>query len=347
MSVPLGIQDRQPHGGSVDRLGVGHSKAKRVACVGECLIEFNGTPFSTSIRQTFGGDSLNTAVYLARLLPQAIDVLYLTALGTDALSEKILRNWEAERIDTSAVLRDSSRLPGLYWIQVDETGERSFLYWRGESAARYLIRHREFDRVAAELATSDLIYLSGISLAILPAEDRETLLHLLVQLAEQGTAIVTDNNYRPALWASVDVARAALTRLLPYTHLLFVTFEDEQCVWGDVNPDATLARLHSAGATTAVVKLGAAGCLYSDGEETLRVATAPVTSVVDTTAAGDAFNAAFLAAWLIGCSPAECCRCGNALAGIVIQHTGAVISSRATPSLFELLAQCTPDVIVP
>ncbi len=144
-----------------------HAKKKQVVCVGECLIELVGLPFSTSIRQTFGGDSLNTAVYLARLAPRLIGVKYLTALGTDALSETMLGNWQAEGIDTSAVLRDPSRLPGLYWIQVDETGERTFLYWRGESAARYLIRHRDFDRVAAVLATSDVVYLSGISLAIL------------------------------------------------------------------------------------------------------------------------------------------------------------------------------------
>jgi hypothetical protein len=129
---------------------VTHSKAKHVACVGECLIEFNGIPFSTSIRQTFGGDSLNTALYLARLAGEAIDVKYLTVLGTDALSEGMLRSWEAEGIDTSTVLRDPSRLPGLYWIQVGERGERSFLYWRGESAARYLIRHRDFTSVAAD-----------------------------------------------------------------------------------------------------------------------------------------------------------------------------------------------------
>jgi 2-dehydro-3-deoxygluconokinase len=192
------------------------------------------------------------------------------------------------------------------------------------------------------LATSDVIYLSGISLAILPTEDRETLLNLLVRLADQGTAIVIDHNYRPALWVSVDVARAALTRLLPYAHLLFVTFEDEQRLWGDVNPDAARTRLHSAGAKMVVVKLGAAGCLYSDGAATFSMATAPVASVVDTTAAGDAFNAAFLAAWLVGCSPAECCRCGNALAGIVIQHHGALMPSDATPHLPELLAQCRP-----
>src|SRR5262249_53478536 len=124
--------------------------------------------------------------------------------------------------------------------------------------------------------------------------------------------------------------------------LLFATFEDEQRLWGDATPEAALARLHAAGAKRVVIKLGPAGCLYSDGTAAINMAAASVASVLDTTAAGDAFNAAFLAAWLAGREPADCCRCGNALAGIVIQHYGAVIPSRATPCLPELLAQCTP-----
>ncbi len=166
---------------------------------------------------------------------------------------------------------------------------------------------------------------------------------MLVHLVDQGTVIVIDHNYRPALWVSVDVARAALTRLLPYMHIVFVTFEDEQRLWGDVNPDAACTRLHSAGAKIVVVKLGAAGCLSSDGVATISIATTPVASVIDTTAAGDAFNAAFLAAWFCGSQsrgllPVR----GNALAGIVIQHRGAVMPSVATPHLPELLTQCSP-----
>src|SRR5688572_29070914 len=124
------------------------SSTKRVAMLGECLIELNGAPFGT-LHQTFGGDSLNTALYLARLTHPMIDVHYVTAVGIDGLSEGMRQRWQAEGINTGLVLRDATRLPGLYWIQVDASGERSFLYWRHESAARYLLRHPEFKHVAA------------------------------------------------------------------------------------------------------------------------------------------------------------------------------------------------------
>ena len=307
-----------------------------MALIGECLIELNGTPFG-ALSQTFGGDTLNTALYLARLAARAADVQYVTALGTDVLSDGMLQRWQAEGIDTTLTLRDPARRPGLYLIQVDARGERTFLYWRGESAARYLLQHAGYGHVAAQLAEADVIYLSGISLAILPVEDRAKLLGELQRFASRGTAIIFDTNYRPALWPSMESARAASSSLLPATRLLFVTYDDEQRLWGDRSPEDTLTRLHAAKAAFVVVKLGAAGCLISDGATLTKVAATPVAKVTDTTAAGDAFNAGYMAAWLDDRSPEDCCRAANALAGAVIQHRGAIIPAGATPSLAQLL----------
>lgn len=318
----------------------GHSGKKRVALIGECLIELSGTPFE-SLRQTFGGDTLNTALYLARLSRRTVDVQYVTAVGVDALSEGMVQRWRAEGIDTSLTLRDPARRPGLYLIQVDAGGERTFLYWRSESAAKYLLRHSDYPKVTAELGEADLIYLTGISLAILPDEDRARLLGDLRRLAARGTAVAFDTNYRPALWSSVDSARAVSTELFPATRLLFVTYDDEQLLWGDRSPEGTLTRLHAAGAAFVVIKLGAAGCLYSDGVTVAEIAAAPVAAVLDTTAAGDAFNAGFLAAWLEERDLKDCCRAGNALAGAVIQHRGAIIPASATPSLEQLILHQT------
>jgi sugar/nucleoside kinase (ribokinase family) len=112
----------------------------RVALTGECLIELNGAPFQ-SVHQTFGGDSLNTALYLARLAHQTVDIQYVTAVGMDELSEGMLQRWATEGIDTALVLRDPARLPGLYWIQVDEWGERSFPV-RARPTSSECVRHK-------------------------------------------------------------------------------------------------------------------------------------------------------------------------------------------------------------
>jgi 2-dehydro-3-deoxygluconokinase len=322
------------------------SEQKRVVLIGECLIELSGRPFGP-LHQTFGGDSLNTALYLARLMRHTINVKYVTVVGTDALSDEMIRRWQDEGIDTALALRDPGRLPGLYLIQVDATGERTFLYWRRESAARFLLQHPGYRHVATELATADLIYLSGISLAILPEQDRSKLLDQLQRIAADGTGVVFDTNYRPALWSSADSAHAALSVIFPITRLLFATYDDERRLWGDCSPEATLARLHAAKAPRVVIKLGSAGCLYSDGVTVKKIGAVSVATVTDTTAAGDAFNAGFLAAWLEDRSPEDCCRAANALAGAVIQHRGAIIPASATPSFAQLMAHRSNEATAP
>ncbi|MDO4776162.1 MAG: sugar kinase [Cardiobacteriaceae bacterium] len=298
-----------------------------IALIGECMIELNGAPFG-AMQQTYGGDSLNTATYLARAMaPLArTQVHYITALGDDPLSRGMIARWQADGIQTDYVLRDPVRQPGLYLIQVDARGERTFLYWRNQSAARYMLQHPDWPRIEASLPQFDAIYVSGISLAILPPEDRARLIALLARCVQQGGAmLVFDGNYRPKLWQSADETRACYQALLPHVDLALMTFDDEQALWGDVSPEASIARLQAAGVNECVIKLGAEGALYARGEAREAVPTVPVANVVDTTSAGDAFNAGFLAGYAEGKDARECCAMGNRLAGIVIQHKGAII----------------------
>ncbi|MDO5090172.1 MAG: sugar kinase [Cardiobacteriaceae bacterium] len=295
---------------------------KTIALIGECMIELNGEPFA-AMRQTYGGDSLNTATYLARV-SRNTRVHYVTALGRDPLSRGMVAHWQADGIDTTHVLTDPERQPGLYLIQLDAHGERTFLYWRNDSAARYLLQHRDWQRIEAALPQFDAIYLSGISLAILPPHDRARLIATLVRCTH--SRLIFDGNYRPKLWQSAEETRAAYQALLPHVDLALMTFDDEQALWGDASPEASIARLQAAGVRECVLKLGAEGARYAQGDTRVTVPAETVAQVVDTTSAGDAFNAGFLAGWLHGTMPRECCALGNRLAAIVIQHKGAIIA---------------------
>ena len=303
---------------------------KRIALIGECMIELNGAPFG-DMHQTYGGDSLNTAVYLARTAGKSAEVNYVSALGQDAISEGMITRWQEEGVSTDLVLRDNSRQPGLYLIQLDDKGERTFLYWRNQSAARYMLQHNHFQHVATELSQMDMVYLSGISLAILPQQDRQKLIDLLEQLAESGVDILFDTNYRPALWESAEQARECYQQVFAFTALALVTNDDEANLWGDSNEEVTLERLKTAGVRQAVVKMGAKGNYFEDFTTQTRtfVATTPVKQVVDTTSAGDSFNAGFMAGLIGGKSPVKCSEQGHQLAGTVIQHKGAIIPNQA------------------
>ena len=309
------------------------TKKPQIALIGECMIELNGSPFG-AMQQAFGGDSLNSAIYLARAIKNKADVHYVTALGDDSLSQGMIEHWQQEGINTDLVMRDQTRQPGLYLIQLDGKGERTFMYWRDQSAAKFMLQHERFQEIAKMLATMDMVYLSGISLAILPNEDKQKLLNLLTLLSLKGVKIIFDSNYRPKLWDSIESTKTIYQQVLSITDLALVTDEDEAMLWEDNSVEGTLTRLKSSGVKQAVVKMGPKGCLYQNFENTNEnaelISTTPVENVIDTTSAGDAFNAGYLAGFISNKSAKDCALMGHALAGVVIQHKGAIISSEFT-----------------
>ena len=309
----------------------------RVLAFGECMIELQGEAFG-AMRQTFGGDTLNTAVYLARCgRPKAgshgLRVGYATAVGDDPLSEGLLTRWAAEDLDLSAVRRIPGKLPGMYQIAVDAKGERQFSYWRGQSAAKAYFDTPAGDTpLEQQAADIDALYFSGISLAILQPEGRARLLALAQRLRARGARVVFDNNYRPRLWADAAEAQATFAQAYALADVALVTLDDEQLLWGCPDAAAQLTQTMALPCPELVVKRGAAATLLRLGAAPLQtVPTQHVAQVVDTTAAGDSFAGAYLAARLTGADPAAAAAAGNRLAAIVVQHRGALIPLDAMP----------------
>jgi 2-dehydro-3-deoxygluconokinase len=302
-------------------------KALRVVSFGECMLELQGEAFGT-MRQTYGGDTLNTAVYLARCgRANGLRVDYATALGDDPLSSGLLQRWQAEGLGTGLVRRLPGRLPGLYLIEVDERGERRFSYWRDQAAARAYFDvstgQTPLEQQAGEL---DALYFSGISLAILPTAARARLLAVAEQVRARGGLVAFDNNYRPRLWPSVDEARSAFTAATAVATLALMTLDDEQALWGEPDAATQLQRTLGLATPEVVVKRGAAPTLVRAADGAVQeVPTERVPQVVDTTAAGDSFAGAYLAARLSGAPAAQAAAAGNRLAARVVQHRGAVL----------------------
>ncbi|HET7888870.1 MAG TPA: sugar kinase [Bradyrhizobium sp.] len=298
----------------------------KVASIGECMIEFSQTP-DGAFRRGFGGDTLNTALYLSRL---GVETSYVTALGDDALSEAMLATWRSEGIRTDLVLRIAGRLPGLYMIERDARGERTFLYWRDRAPARELFERADAS-LLDRLAQFDWLYLSGISLSLYGDNGRARLRELLASTRQNGGKVAFDGNYRPRGWPDRIAARRAFEEILPLVDLAMPTFEDEQVLFDDDDVRSCLARLSAAGVGEIVVKRGALGCVVRAGGEEIDVPPPRVVQPVDTTAAGDSFNAAYLAARIRGAAPREAAFAGHRLAGAVILSPGAVIERDQMP----------------
>lgn len=304
--------------------------AINVAVIGECMIELSEN--QANIVRHFGGDTLNTAVYLTRANPN-LSVHYVSALGTDPMSSAMLEQWQKEGVHTELVQRLDNKLPGLYLINTDNQGERTFHYWRNDAAARYWLRSPKAPMICQQLLDFDYIYLSGISLAILSPEDRELLLQQLAKCREKGVKIAFDNNYRARLWESLDAAQKTYQAVLSLTDLAFLTLDDEFLLWGDSEEAQCVSRTIEFGVGEIVIKKGAEPCLIIQQGHCDEVPAIKLDkqSVIDTTAAGDSFSAGYLATRLAGESVVMSARYAHLLASTVIQHRGAIIPIVAMP----------------
>lgn len=304
---------------------------KRIAIIGECMIELQNK--KGGITQTFGGDTLNTAVYLSRLSKEkGVEVSYVTGLGQDKFSQEMLAFWQAEGINSDLVFHSKDKQTGLYLIETDPDGERHFFYWRNDSAAKYWLDQIEQTDLWHSFSDFDVIYLSGISLAILSEEHRQRLLNLLAACRKNGCLIAFDNNYRPQLWNNADEAAACYASALKVTDVALLTHDDEEALYGPHSAEEVIRRTHDFGVPEVVVKRGVENCLVSTLDEQFSVPSVKVRDVVDTTAAGDSFSAGYLAARLTGADAEEAATSGHLLASCVIQHSGAIFPIEFMPS---------------
>lgn len=298
----------------------------RIACVGECMVELRERPDGLFERR-FGGDTLNTAIYLARL---GVPVDYVTALGTDPFSDGMVEAWRQEGVGTGLVLRVSGRLPGLYLIQTDPSGERRFSHWREAAPVRDLFRQPEAAKLAETLPGYGAVYLSGITLSLFTPEDRQRLFGLLDTVRAQGGRIVFDSNFRPRGWPDRAVAVATYQAMLARCDIVIVSAEDVGLLTGLARVDeAALRSWLGASVPEAVLRFADLSCRVLVGDRATSVPGRPASQVIDTTAAGDSFAAAYMAARLRGAAVVAAAQAAHDLAGVVVQHPGAIIPAAA------------------
>ena len=298
---------------------------KTIACIGEAMLELSGTPADIphNLSTGFAGDVMNTAVYLARAMADDT-VAFVSLVGNDAVSQALLAFLQTEGVDTALTGRHATRLPGIYLIENDETGERSFRYWRDASAARRLFCG-EGGPDLADLSRADVIYLSGITLAIMAPEARAALLDFLPGFRANGGTFAFDGNYRARLWPSAAAAAEAMAPLWDIADIALPSVEDEMDLY-DETADAVAQRFAGYGCGEAVLKHGATPpILLENRVQRAGPALKRVDTVVDATGAGDSFNAGYLSARLSGADMDAAVLSGHALACRVIGHRGAIL----------------------
>lgn len=293
-----------------------------ILSIGEAMVELSQSDQPDSWRLGIAGDTLNTAWYLRQLLGEGWQVGYLSRVGQGSFSQRMLDFLAAEGIDTTHVSQDPVREVGLYAISLNN-GERSFSYWRDTSAAKALADDPALLHTA--LQGCKIAYLSGITIAILSSSARKTLLDALSAARAAGTHVVFDPNLRPRLWDNAAAMRNGIETTAALADLVLPSFDDEATHFGDTDMQATIARYLSLGAGHVVVKNGGGPMCFGGAQGHGDITGLTPEAAVDTTSAGDSFNAGYLAAWLNGADCRTAIRAGHALSREVIGHRGALV----------------------
>lgn len=300
-----------------------------VRAIGEAMVEM--APVGGGLyRRGFAGDTFNTVWHMARWLGDRAEVGLITRVGQDRLSDAFVAGMAEDGLTVAGVSRDPSRPMGLYMIELDGV-ERSFHYWRDTSAARRLADDRA--ALAAALEGVGLAHLSGITLAILPPEARETLFSVLADYRAKGGIVSFDPNIRLRLWASVSEMRGVVTRMLAGCDVALPSLDDERTHFGDADAEAVVRRMARLGVGEVVVKDGASPVTVHDQGVAAVFRTPPLAGIVDTTGAGDGFNAGYLAARVMGADMSACVASGQRMAAAVLAQHGALAPKEAIEAL--------------
>jgi len=285
------------------------------------MVEMSGGE-DRNYRLGYAGDTLNTAWYARALLPEEWSVDYVTAVGDDRYSDEMVSFIAAAGIGTRSMRRIAGKRPGLYLIH-QEKGDRKFTYWRDSSAARLLADDRPV--LDAALKGADLVYFSGITMAILEPRARGRILSAVIAAREAGALVAFDPNIRPALWTSDSVMRSVLTAAATVSDIVLPTHSDEAPVFGDGSPEQTAERYLGLGVREVAVKDGGNPALIATADDRVMVAPRADVQVIDPTGAGDSFNGSYLSSRMAGLSLAASATAAHGTAAAVVGHKGALI----------------------
>ena len=299
----------------------------KIVLMGECMIELIQSGNSIN-KQGFAGDVYNTAVYLKRLFPECTTKM-LTAVGSDSMSEQMISVFKQENYPIE------NKQPGIYLVQTDEYGERSFLYWRESAAARQVVKSLT-PEVVSSLCENDVFFFSGISLAVITPEDRDDFWEALSTMRAAGVKIAFDLNYRPKLWASEQEAQTQFTLAFESADILVPGVDDFAQLFKIDTVEGVKEYFTRFTFDELIIKNGEKSVICITQDEECEVAITPVKNVVDTTSAGDSFNGAYLGARMTGTTISDAVTLAAEVAGFVIQHPGAIVPEALFNKRFNL-----------
>jgi 2-dehydro-3-deoxygluconokinase len=307
---------------------------KKAIFLGECMIELNGDISSlennsSNMTINFGGDTYNSAVYFSRLTNDKTNTFYSTALGKDNFSKKMISRFKNENIKCDYIRTDGENPPGLYSIEINEKGERSFSYWRDQSPSKYIFLGSKGKKLVKDINNADVFYYTGISAGILDEKQRKD----LIKIGSTATICGFDFNYRSQLHYNKKVSQLLFNEINNRVDIHFVSFDDARELFKIKNPLEIFEIINEK--KNLILIRYKNSIIFKNKQQEIKTVTVPHGEVVDTTAAGDAFNGSFLAIMNNNKNVPveENILISHSVTREVIKHRGAIISKNKMPKI--------------
>ena len=298
------------------------------------MIELNGDISSlennsSNMKINFGGDTYNSAVYFSRLTNNKTNTFYSTALGKDNFSKKMISRFKSENIKCDYIRTDGENPPGLYSIEINEKGERSFSYWRDQSPSKYIFLGSKGKKLVKDINNADVFYYTGISAGILDKKQRKD----LINIGSTATICGFDFNYRSQLHYNKKVSQLLFNEINNRVDIHFVSFDDARELFKIKNPLEIFEIINEK--KNLILIRYKNSIIFKNKQQEIKTVTVPHGEVVDTTAAGDAFNGSFLAIMNNNKNVPveENILISHSVTREVIKHRGAIISKNKMPKI--------------
>ncbi len=291
-----------------------------VCSIGEAMIEISNLKNSL-YNQSFAGDTLNFCNYLDK---KKLNAFFLSAIGKSEINQSLLDFVKSKKISTKHIKQINQSEVGLYLIKNKNNGEKQFFYWRDESAAKQYFNNIDFLNLYKELKNFDYIYFSGITLSIIHISKLNNFIKLLKQLKVKKIKIVFDFNIRPSRWNKKNLNKF-FNSVLKFVDICFLSGEDMN-YWKNKNNIKSYEKIVRKYKIKHSIFRKNAKFTYVFLNKTKYVfRNKLLKKVVDTSGAGDGFNAAYLSNFIVNNDPLLALKAGSSLGSKIVMKKGAIV----------------------
>ena len=292
----------------------------KICAIGECMMELTNAKMEL-YSQSIAGDTLNFASYLDKKI---FDTSYFTAVGTSDISKRVISFLKKQKIKTNLVSLINSYEIGLYLIENSKAGEKIFYYWRDNSAAKFFFNNQKLEKWQNQLKKFQYVYFSGITLSLFENNNLHNFISLLELLKKKQVKIIFDLNIRNKRWSKKKLT-SYFSQTLPFANIFFASGEDLNFLKGSASLKTFINLIQKNNIEHGIYRNNARLNYSFYKDERYFIKNKIKKKVVDTSGAGDGYNAAYISKFIKFNDPQKALYAASQIGAKIVMKKGAIV----------------------